>query len=150
MPGPVVQTSAFLTLDSGDGGGAVDCSASFGSFSPAPMRAAVEAGTLDGDIVKSIPGLFTIESPATLRPEGDLVVMKRLTVAMFGRVRVTFVYRSQDASQSGTNPTMTVKGHILKVPLTGARGEIIGGELSWTCDYFSWADGTTTLTAGVA
>lgn len=150
MGAPVVQTSAFLTLDSGDGGGAVDCSASFASFAPAVVRAAVEAGTLDSDIVKSIPGLNTVETGAQLRPEGDLVVMKRLMVAQFGRVRVTFVYRSQDASQSGTNPTMTVKGYVLKVPLTGARGEIIGGELSLTLDYFSWADGTTTLSAGVA
>lgn len=150
MAGPVVQTSAFLTLDSGDGGGAVDCSGSFGSFSPSVMRAAVEAGTLDGDIVRSIPGLNTVECPATLRQDGDLVVMKRLLVAMFGRVRVTFVFRSQDAVQSGTNPTMTVKGYVLKVPLTGARGEIIGGELSMTFDFFSWADGTTTLSAGVS
>ena len=150
MAGPVVQTSAFLTLDSGDGGGAVDCSGSFGSFAPAVMRAAVEAGTLDGDIVRNIPGLNTVECPATLRQDGDLVVLKRLMVAMFGRVRVTFVFRSQDASQSGTNPTMTVKGYVLKVPFTGARGEIIGGELQMTFDYFSWADGTTTLSAGVA
>ena len=150
MPGPVVQTSAFLTLDSGDGGGAVDCSGSFGSFAPAPVRAAVEAGTLDSDIVRSIPGLNTVEAGATLRPDGDLVVLKRLAVAMFNRVRVTFVFRSQDAAQSGTNPTMTVKGYILKVPLTGARGELIGGELTTTLDYFDWYDGTTHLTAGVA